>query len=170
MTGWGVGGPARGLLTRAELLELGGVRVEKPVTELSLQTKGAFTDPYVAGNVGAGVLKRFNLIFDYARQQLVFEPNANHHLADSYDRAGMWMNLSGGAFELLDVTPGGPAAEAGLQAGDRILAIDGETPERLSLPAARLHLRTAPPGTKVQLRVRSGAVERHLTIVLRDLV
>lgn len=75
--GWGVGGPSRGLVTRAKVLTLGGVRVEKPVTELSLQAKGSFVDPYVAGNVGGGVLKRFTVTFDYARQVVTFEPNGN---------------------------------------------------------------------------------------------
>jgi hypothetical protein len=46
---------------RARALRLGPVEVRDVITEISRQTKGAFTDPYVAGNVGAGVLKRFNL-------------------------------------------------------------------------------------------------------------
>jgi hypothetical protein len=76
MTGWGVGGPARGLLARAKVLKLGGVEVNAPVVDLSQQKKGSFTDPYVAGNVGGGVLKRFNVTFDYGHQRVIFEPNA----------------------------------------------------------------------------------------------
>ena len=56
-----MGGAARSLVTRAKVLRLGKVEVQAPVTELSLQKKGAFVSPYVAGNVGAGVLKRFNI-------------------------------------------------------------------------------------------------------------
>jgi len=37
VTGWGVGGGARSLVTRAKTLRLGGVTVAAPVTELSLQ-------------------------------------------------------------------------------------------------------------------------------------
>jgi hypothetical protein len=51
-------------MTRARELRLGDVVVTRPVTEISQQQKGALTDPYVAGNVGAGVLKRFNLILE----------------------------------------------------------------------------------------------------------
>lgn len=78
VTGWGVGGAARSLVTRAKVLRLGKVEVYNPVTEISLQKKGALVSPYVAGNIGAGVLKRFNITFDYPHQQLIFEPNANH--------------------------------------------------------------------------------------------
>jgi hypothetical protein len=32
---------------------------------------------YLAGNVGYGVLKQFNITFDYPRQLLFFEKNAD---------------------------------------------------------------------------------------------
>jgi hypothetical protein len=170
MTGWGVGGPARGLVTRTKVLKLGSVIVENPLAEISVQTKGAFTDPYVAGNVGGGVLKRFNVIFDYDKQRLIFERNANYSQPDDYDRAGLWLNLANGAFKVMSVLPKGPAAEAGLKEGDLIVAIDGKTPAEFSLPAARRMLRSNPPGTKIRLRVESGGKTRELTVTLRDLI
>jgi membrane-associated protease RseP (regulator of RpoE activity) len=170
VTGWGVGGPARGAVVRAGTLKLGGVTVAEPIVELSLQTKGAFSDPYVAGNVGAGVLKKFNVIFDYGRRKIIFEPNAAYASRDTYDRTGMWMNLERGAFRVMDVMAQGPAAEAGLKAGDAILMIDGKTPAQLSLAAARTRFRSDPPGTKVVLLVLSGGAKREVALILRDLV
>ncbi|MBI2570617.1 MAG: aspartyl protease family protein [Candidatus Schekmanbacteria bacterium] len=170
VTGWGVGGGARSAVTRAGALKLGAVVVASPVTALSLQTKGAFTDTYVAGNVGAGILKRFNVTFDYGRQQIIFEPNANHDNVDTFDRAGIWINLDGAAFSVVDVTSGSPAAEAGLRPGDRITAIDGKSAVSVTLPAARLKLRSDPPGTKVKLTVQSGHETRAVELVLRDLI
>jgi hypothetical protein len=170
VVGWGIGGPARGLVTRAKILKLGSIAIENPVTELSLQTKGAFIDPYVAGNVGAGVLKRFNIIFDYTRQQLIFERNANDSLPDNYDRAGMWLNLENGTFQVADVVAGGPAEQAGLKSGDSILAIEGKTPAQLPLLAARTKFKSDPPGTKVRLVVISAGKKKELTMTLRDLI
>jgi C-terminal processing protease CtpA/Prc len=128
------------------------------------------TSQYVAGNVGAGVLKRFNITFDYARQQLIFERNANDELRDNFDRAGWWLNMSEGGFEVLDVVPGGPAAEAGLKVGDRILAVDGKPAAQVSLPDLRVRLRSDAPGSKVALRIGSGGTTREVTLTLRDLV
>ncbi|MGD0782412.1 MAG: PDZ domain-containing protein, partial [Candidatus Aminicenantales bacterium] len=170
VTGWGVGGPSRGCLARAGTLKLGGVAVSGPVVELSLQTKGAFSDPYVAGNVGAGVLKKFNVIFDYGRQRIIFEPNAGYASRDTYDRTGMWMNLEKDAFRIIDVFAGSPAAEAGLKAGDFILMIDGMPPARLSLVEARTKFRSDPPGTRVKLLVLSGGEKRETILILKDLV
>jgi len=170
VTGWGVGGAARGLVTRAKVLRLGKVEVHGPVTELSLQKKGAFINPYVAGNVGAGVLKRFNITFDYAHQQLIFERNANYDKADVFDRSGMWLNQPEKAFEVMDVIAGGPAAIAGIKVGDKILAIDGRAADQLSLPAVREEFKSEPPGTKLRLTLQSGGEKRDVDLVLKDLV
>ncbi len=170
VTGWGVGGAARSLVTRAKVLRLGKVEIERPVAELSLQKKGAFVSPYVAGNVGAGVLKRFNIIFDYPHQQLIFEPNANYGKPDVFDRSGMWLNQSGETFEVMDVIAGGPAATAGLKVGDKILAIDGRPVSGLSLPAVREQFKSDAPGTRLRLSIQSGEQKRDAELVLKDLV
>jgi serine protease Do len=51
------------------------------------------------------------------------------------------------------VFPGGPADQAGLRVGDRLLAIEGQP---LSLPLARRLLSAMTPGEKVELAVRRG--------------
>ena len=170
VTGWGVGGAARGRVVRMKSLELGPVEIRDVVTDLSQQTKGAFSDPYVAGNVGAGVLKRFNIVFDYRNQTVTFERNATFSAPDVYDRSGMWLNRHGNALEVVDVTAGGPAAAAGLAAGDVILRIDGRAVDEVGLVALRRRFLSDPPGTEVHLLVRRGHEERDCVIVLRDLV
>ena len=149
VTGWGVGGAARSLVTRGKLLTLGKVEVRNPITELTLQKKGAFSSAYVAGNVGAGVLKRFNVTFDYQRQQIILEKNANFDKPDTFDRSGMWLNMAGDTFEVMDVVAGGPAAQAGMKVGDKIVAVDGRPANQISLPALRVRLKTNSPGTQV---------------------
>lgn len=170
VTGWGVGGPVRAKVSRARLLLLDGIEFDNPVTELSLQTGGAFTDPYMAGNVGAGLLKRFNITFNYDRHEIIFEPNANASKPDVFDRSGMWVNLADSAFEIVDVIENGPAAESGLEAGDTIIAVDGQSATKLSLPELRHRFRSDPPGTRIHLTVKNGQVEREVDLILRDLL
>ena len=170
VTGWGVGGAARSQVTRAKELRLGEVKVASPVTELSLQKGGALTDPYVAGNVGAGVLKRFNITFDYRNQKLFFEPNANDARPDVFDRSGMWLISDGPVFKIIDVIAGGPADKAALRAGDRIVAVDGKKAEGIPLPDLRTRFKVNEPGTKVRLKVQSGEATREVVVTLEDLV
>ena len=169
VTGWGVGGSVKSAVARAGVLELGGVRIESPVTHLALSAqKGAFNDAHVAGNVGSGLLRRFTVTFDYVRQVMYLEPNAERDSREAFDRAGMWINLTEGGYEVKDVVPGSPAAEAGLKAGDLILSLDGRSD--LPLSEARKRLRETAPGTPVRLGVKSGDASREVTVVLRDLV
>ncbi len=174
VTGWGVGGASRSLVTRSKVLQLGtngaSVEVHNPVTELSLQSKGAFTSPYYAGNVGGGVLKRFNITFDYTHQQLIFEPNANYNKPDVFDRSGMWLNQVDGTFEVMDVVAGGPAAQVGIKVGDKVVAVDGRPSSQILLPDLRNKFKTEAPGTKLRLTVNSGGQQRDVELTLRDLV
>lgn len=169
VTGWGVGGSVKSAVARAGVLEIGGVRIENPLTYLSLAAqKGAFNDAHVAGNVGSGVLRRFTVTFDYGRQVMYLEPNAERDSREAFDRAGLWINLADGGYEVEDVVPGSPAAEAGLKAGDLILSLDGKA--GLPLSEARKRLRETAPGTPVRLGVKSGGASREVTVVLKDLV
>lgn len=172
VTGWGVGGPVRSYITRTETLELGGVEFTSPVTQLSLQTGGAFTDTYVAGNVGAGLLKQFNIIFDYTKQHMILEPNSYRNIPEQFDRSGMWINAAGDEFEIIDVIENGPASEAGLRPGDRIISIDGKPASRSSLPEIRHRFRNDPAGTEIRLDVRREGEEenRTVTLILEKLV
>ena len=170
VSGWGVGGGVRSLLTRAKVLELGGVQVPAPVTDLALAQKGALANRYLAGNVGGGVLKRFDLTLDYTRQRLFFQPNDSFARPDAYDRAGVWLNRTDDGFQVKDVVAGGPAAEAGLQAGDTIVAVGGQAAKELLLPELRTRFKESAPGSRIRLMVRSGGVSREVTVVLRDLV
>lgn len=169
IAGWGVGGGSRGRVTRGRLLELGSLQIPEPVMDISLQQKGSFSDPYLAGNVGGGVLKRFTVTFDYSRQRIYFEPNESSRTRDVYDRAGLWMNREGDGYKVEDVVAGGPAAEAGLRIGDTILAVDGRSAAEMPIAEARQRLK-ADPGTRVRLTVRSGQETREITVTLRDLV
>jgi hypothetical protein len=169
VTGWGVGGPSRSRVGRARLLKLGDVAVKAPVASISLAKKGAFSDPYVAGNVGAGVLKRFDLTFDYQAKRIWFERNGNDGQPDTFDRSGMWVNQDAGAYVVMDVMAGGPADRAGLRAGDRIVSVDGTPAAARPVHELRTILRTRPAGQRVKLEVETAGKRRPVTLVLRDL-
>jgi hypothetical protein len=168
--GWGVGGPSRELMARARVLKLGPVEIPGPVTGLSTATKGAFAMPDVAGNVGAGVLSRFTVTLDYGRQQIMLEKNARFARQDPADRSGLWLHLGDRAFDVVEVVPGTPAAEAGLLAGERILAVDGQSPPALTLPELRRRLREEPAGQALELVVAGPQGQRTIKLVLRDLI
>ncbi|HST50951.1 MAG TPA: aspartyl protease family protein [Pyrinomonadaceae bacterium] len=171
VTGWGIGGPIRAQVVRVSDLKFGVVEIREPLTRLSSQKAGAFASGDVAGNVGGAILKQFTVTFDYGRRLLYFEKNSSYGRRDAYDRAGLWLSRSedGRSFEVFDVVEGGPAAEAGLKAGDRVVALDGVSVESLQLIDAREELKDA-SRKNVRLTLQDGTRTREVVVTLRDLV
>jgi hypothetical protein len=169
--GWGVGGPSRAYVTRASQITLGSVKVENVVASLSTQDKGAFAGSDYSANIGGGVLKRFVVTFDYNNQLMYLKPLAEP-VADvgTFDRSGMWINLSGTGFQIVDVTKGGPAEEAGLKAGDKITAVNGAPATGIHLYDLRQRLRNDPPGTALTFKIMRHGKYKNVTVTLRDLI
>jgi S1-C subfamily serine protease len=69
----------------------------------------------------------------------------------------------GGAL-VLRVEPDSPAAKAGLQVGDVILAVDDE-PVTMEAPLAD-HIQRYKPGERIRLRIYRGGRTRELTLTL----
>jgi C-terminal processing protease CtpA/Prc len=125
----------------------------------------------LAGNIGGGLLKRFDVTFDYGKQVMYLKPNDNAKTRDAYDRAGMWLLTDPEGLRVKDVTAGGPAVKAGLKVEDLILSVDGKKATEISLPDIRIRLANDQVGTKVELTVKGkDGKERAVGVVLRELV
>lgn len=170
VTGWGVGGRASGRVTRGGTLMIGSVAVQDPVVELSTAKQGAGADRYIAGNVGGEILKRFTVTFDYATQTMYLKPNKDYGEPMNYDRSGMWLNGTDGGFVVKAVMRGGPAAQAGLEPGDVITAVNGRPATGIALYDLRERLSDDAPGTRLALTVSRAGKTRSVTLVLRRLI
>lgn len=127
-------------IVRAEKLELAGSVLREPIVFLSRATDGAFSDSEHAGSIGGEVLSRFKAILDVARRRLILEKGA--HLADpfDYDASGVSLTPQGPdltTFVVRRVLPDSPAAQAGLQVGDVLLAIDDRPAMLITLRGIR---------------------------------
>jgi len=68
---------------------------------------------------------------------------------------GVYIQAQGPQVEIIEVMAGSPAERAGLKAGDKILAIDGESVTSNSLESVATSLRGA-PGSRVSLKIEFG--------------
>ncbi len=171
VTGWGVGGPTRSRVLRGQQLSLGPETVRGPVVEVSTDKEGAMSDPSIAGNIGAAILKRYVVTLDYGHQmmyiKLVGSPVDD---LDTFDRAGMWINQAQDGLAVIDVMKNAPADQAGLKTGDVILAVDGKAAGSLKLYEVRKQLRDRAPGTVVKFTVRRSGGQKDVAVTLRDLI
>ncbi|HMH66321.1 MAG TPA: aspartyl protease family protein [Pinirhizobacter sp.] len=171
ITGWGVGGASRGYVFRGKDLKLGDVTVKSPLTEFNLDKGGVGSIEAFPNNVGSGLLKRFVVTFDYDHQVMYLKPIPGKvDDLDTFDRSGVWLNVSGKGFGIVSVGKDTPAAKVGLAAGDTIVAVDGKAASSIHLYDLRRRLRNDAPGTRVALTLEHEGKPRNVTLVLRDLI
>jgi PDZ domain len=167
--GWGVGGHVQSYVTRGSDLQLGGVNVRNVVASLSTHSRGSFSDPNYLGGVGSALLKRFDVTFDYGNQ-VMYLKRLPEPVADTgvFDRSGMWINGENGGFQVMSLTSGGPAENAGINVGDVITAVDGMPVESSKLSEFRAELRDDSPGTVINLTTKNAGGSRVIPLTLRD--
>ncbi len=168
LTGYGVGGPIRGLVVRVPLFGFGKASAKGIVARLSLQKSGGFADPKIAGSIGTGVLKHFRTVIDYPHSRFLLVPLKAE--PDRFDRAGLWLGRHGAQFEAFDVIAGGPAEIAGLRKGDIVTEIDRSKVETLDLFAIREKLRDPGYNEPVLIDYLRGGRAGQATLRLRDLL
>jgi hypothetical protein len=70
----GVGGSQASRMGKLAWFELAGHRFEEPDVEFAGTSEGAFADVYTTGNIGAGLLRAFRIVFDYGNKRVAFAP------------------------------------------------------------------------------------------------
>jgi len=70
----GVGGVRPSRKGKLTWFELAGHRFEAPEAEFAAPGSGAFSDVYTVGNIGAGFLKAFRIVFDYGNKRVALMP------------------------------------------------------------------------------------------------
>ncbi|HET9660098.1 MAG TPA: S41 family peptidase [Thermomicrobiales bacterium] len=91
---------------------------------------------------------------------------ASDQLAGTFEGIGVWVASRDGKLTIVAPIPGSPAEEAGIQAGDVILSIDGKSVDGLTDSEA-LDLLKGPAGEKVSLSMQRGESDPYTLDVER---
>jgi hypothetical protein len=162
--GRGFAGPSPpAYLARVHTMRIGEVPVPGVIGRFS-------TDPSdtrnLAGNIGQDILRRFTEVFDCMRGQVYFETTKDSAHPEVFNRAGFIFDSFGHGLQVMTVLPGSPGAQAGIEKGDVITAIDGKTPSDETNQPAFLE----PQGTQLRLTVQHGTESRQVSVTLRDVL
>lgn len=158
-------------LGRLKEFQLGSYAIDQPVAVFSQTDSYAGSDPRIAGAIGGSLLARFTLILDYPHGQIVLAANSHFPDYTEEDMSGLAIVAKGGnlrTFEVVQVRPGAPAAEAGIQAGDTIAAVDGEAAADLTLVSLRNLFRQI--GHKYKILVNRNGQTIEISMQMRRLV
>lgn len=149
------------LLACLDSVRIGNIEVNNQAMRVQSQTRsGAFADRGFAGILGADFWRQFEVTFDPSRGMLYlkldpgFEPDPYKYVTIGVQFA----KAPSGVFTVMSVWKNSPAAEAGIEPGDHISAVDGESVSALTAEqlSKKLHARA---GTSIKLNLdRSGGL------------
>ncbi|HEY3180212.1 MAG TPA: aspartyl protease family protein [Casimicrobiaceae bacterium] len=166
---YGAGGASRNWASRIATLEIGGTVLHRPIVRYAEDKAGAFSSRTEAANVGTDALANFVLDFDYANGVIWFtyEPG---YAPLPFNRAGLRaIKEVPEAFHVALVLPGSPAAEAGIERDDRIVAIDGIQAAQMS-GRELTHKLAQPAGTEIAFTLRRGNDDRKTRLRLIEML
>lgn len=106
-------------------IRLGRFKIHSPVAVFFQDKQGVLASPEFDGVIGSEILRRFKVIFDYSRQQMILEPNRYFSESYEHDMAGILLVVEGTGFRVKQVIEDSPATAAGLREGDLITAVNG---------------------------------------------
>lgn len=142
-------------IVRAPSLALGGLSIDRPLVMLS--PAGTESAAIGDGIGGLALIRRFNLSIDARARTLWVQPSRQPAVTERYGLSGLWFDRKGDVAEVAAVGTGSPAAEAGMQVGDRVVGAWEEV----------LRSTNRGPGTAVTLDIDRKGAKRAVSFTLR---
>jgi Aspartyl protease/PDZ domain len=164
----GVGGTAKTFIGRIKNARLRRFVIDRPITHFSQATEGDYASSKYDGLIGGEILRRFKVIFDYSRRQMMLEPNP--HFAEPYDIDMSGISLVADGDELLvdDVDEHSPAAEACVLGGDILVAVNGRPASASDLDQIRTMFRQ--DGKEYLLSVKRDGKVLQIKLKLKRII
>lgn len=118
--------------------------------------------------IASGFEELFNHLDPYSRYVTPAEARTARERRVGQSGLGLRVSVQRDSLVIAEVTRDGPAAQAGIRAGDRLLAVDGRSLGGRD-PGLAATLLEGPEGSEVQLNLARGRTRREVTLV-RELV
>ena len=166
---YGAGGASRNSISYARYFRAGGGTVLAPMVRTSDDKGGVSLSVSEAGNLGTDTLANFTITLDYGHSRVCMDYVPGYERVP-FNRAGLRAVKSDPDTVLLTlVNNGGPAAQAGLKRGDKLLAVDGRPAKELD-GGSLTRAFTQPAGTRVNVQYSHDGEIRRAEVLLRDLL
>jgi hypothetical protein len=119
----GLGGKKGLRLTVVKRLQIGPYAFRNVPTNLYSDDDKITFNKNTVGLIGNDILRRFNMVLNYGKQEFFIKPNNNYTDPFDYAYTGLTLYKFGEKVIVDDIVPGSPAAKAGLINGDEVLSV-----------------------------------------------
>jgi predicted aspartyl protease len=169
----GVGGYIEGRFFRADFLKIGAVKFARPIL-LMKETVGGLSGEEATNDIliGADLLKRFRVTFDYSHQRLILEASDDVAQPFEADKTGLRIYAQGEdlrSFKVVGVMADSSAEKAGIKVDDVIDTIDGVLVSKFTLQELR-ELLKSPTALKWQFGIRRGEQQLKLMVLAKSVI
>ena len=160
------GGPAPISTTTLDSLKLGEAVAESIAAAiLDLEEVGSRMGVELGGIVGYNFLKNYRVTIDYPGKRLILEPNDSFAEPEEMVSTGISLGTleTFSEFVVRDVIAGSPAAEAGVEEGDRLVRVDDRPAASYTMRQLRAMMEDE--GSELRLQLARG--DQALTAVVK---
>jgi Aspartyl protease/PDZ domain len=167
----GVGGTAQAFSARLKSMRFGSFELQNSVARFSRATRGDDASSKYGGLIGGEILRRFKMVFDYSRRQVILEANAYFSEPFEVDMSGLDLATEGEDYSIVvvnEVEKNSPGSEAGIQEEDIIEAIDGRPAKELTINQIRKMFMQH--GKEYLVSLKRGQTDVRTKLRLRRLV
>ncbi|HUB60016.1 MAG TPA: aspartyl protease family protein [Puia sp.] len=166
--GAGLGGKKEMQLTTLKNFSIGPFRFRQIPVYVFDDSYDVTNYPQLGGLIGNDLLRRFNLIVNYAKSEIYLMPNASFHQPFDYSYSGVTIALIDGKIVVTDVMKDSPAEKAGFREGDIVLMVNGNG--RQNVQEYEGLLRTIGPRVKVLVRHEEGGELALLSMKVKSIL
>jgi hypothetical protein len=133
--GVGLNGPIDGFISRINEIDIGKFKVKDVLASFPEDDKQIVTSVPRDGNLGLGILKRFDVIFDYPDNLLYLKKGVLYNEPFEHDMSGLEYYSTGNFSHVVisRVEPGSAGDLTGLEKGDEIMAINFKPVAKMTL-------------------------------------
>tara|TARA_A100000171_G_scaffold51563_1_gene66283 strand:- start:1174 stop:2418 length:1245 start_codon:yes stop_codon:yes gene_type:complete len=160
--GRGLAGVIKGKIGRVKKVKLGKYKFKKVLTSypegwgLSKPNVETSREDVRYGTIGADILSKFHVIFNYHEGYMYLKPNSNFRERFQFNTVGMNVMAFGdrlNEYYINDIIPGSPAEKAGLEIGDEVIAMNNNPAFFYKLDEVVSVLKRT-PGERLKLIIR----------------
>ncbi len=162
----GVGGEMISRVASVDTFDFAGYQLTNVPAGFPPSGDGFYGNSTFAGNIGAGILGRFRVIFDYSRNRMhVIAPDNWDTKPFQRSRIGFSLEPAEEGMRITHVASGSPAEQASLEVGDVIVKIDGQRVSRENSGGRAYKLNRKDVGTRLTMVLNDGSIR---TLVLAE--
>jgi hypothetical protein len=174
LLGRGLNGDISGSLGRVEKFRVGGMEFNSVVTTFPDTTNIGMVmlSNGRNGNLGADLLGRFKVTFDYSRNQMILKPYKIVKKDFQFNMSGLDLisdEVNFDRFIVDRVRDNSPAKSLGIKEGDELISLNGRPASDYKLSDINDIFQTR-PGRKISLRFRRGKEIIHVKLTLENLI